>query len=671
MRKPVHARVNKLRALAASISVAFLATAVSCLDSGSGPKAHKLSVQVLGQGSVVSDPDGIDCGTSCTASFAHGRSVRLMARPSDGWEFLGWSGQCSGTQSCSISMSNARSVTARFGVQQKALSVSFSGSGGGTVRSAPTGIDNCTSSCSAPFSYGQTVTLTATPDSESSFSGWSREGCSGQGQCTVLMTDARYVTAHFDVLMFRLDVRKTGDGDGTVRNRGFACGPFCYIEYPIRHQVTLTATPDPGSEFTGWSGAGCSGTGPCEFLMDGPYTVTANFEILDEGPSSCTLPWGGTIRDGESVTAYQSASVPCGSSCRSQLRTCNDGTLSGSYAHRSCSVDPCRSSCTLPWGGTIGHGESVTAYQSASVPCGSSCRSQLRTCNDGTLSGSYTHPSCTTVPTYTVSGMVHGYDGEGLGGVTISFSGRYIPSLTNHNGIWLSSELCGRVTVTPQKDGYGFSPPQQTVSSAGTVDFRGLLRGSPKYPADISALVDEMRDPTPLTVYRLVTLRYGNWCGQGWGGSGDPVDQLDEACREHDLQYAAADTRWQPEYESISRLNPVGRARACDDWKQAYRSADRALADRIRTLSRLDTASMPDTWGYDPRVYSLSSHPLTVEDRNSLAQLFRWFFDSDEAWGIREWAQLYSDLVYRGMGGLPQCSQTGLKPVAPGARPED
>src|SRR5262249_30947473 len=54
--------------------------------------------------------------------------------------------------------------------------------------------------------------------------------------------------------------------------------------------------------------------------------------------ASCTFD-GQTIASGASVTAYQSASVPAGSSCVAQTRTCSDGTLSGSYGFASCSVD--------------------------------------------------------------------------------------------------------------------------------------------------------------------------------------------------------------------------------------------------------------------------------------------------------------------------------------------
>jgi hypothetical protein len=70
---------------------------------------------------------------------------------------------------------------------------------GGTVTSSPAGIgcNRSNSPCQASYTYGTSVTLTATPDAGSAFDGWSGEGCSGTGQCTVPITQARSVTAHF------------------------------------------------------------------------------------------------------------------------------------------------------------------------------------------------------------------------------------------------------------------------------------------------------------------------------------------------------------------------------------------------------------------------------------------------------------------------------------------
>jgi hypothetical protein len=126
---------------------------------------------------------------------------------------------------------------------------------------------------------------------------------------------------------------------------------------------------------------------------------------------TCSLPWGGSLNTGSSTTAYQASSVACGNSCASESRACTGNVLSGSYQYSSCSVGAC-ASCGLPWGGSISHGQSVTAYAASSVPCGNSCTSQTRTCNNGSLSGSYGYSSCSVGACCGGSGAVCSNDGQ-------------------------------------------------------------------------------------------------------------------------------------------------------------------------------------------------------------------------------------------------------------------
>lgn len=81
-------------------------------DSGTGPQT--LTVTVTGNGSVASAPTGIDCGATCNAQFTAGAVVTLTATPAADSAFLGWSGDCAGTGSCSVTMNAARSATAQF-----------------------------------------------------------------------------------------------------------------------------------------------------------------------------------------------------------------------------------------------------------------------------------------------------------------------------------------------------------------------------------------------------------------------------------------------------------------------------------------------------------------------------------------------------------------------------
>ena len=70
-----------------------------------------------GSGAVISSPSGINCGSTCSASFPSGSSVQLRANPNASSTFSGWSGACSGTSTCTVTVSAAASVTATFNLQ--------------------------------------------------------------------------------------------------------------------------------------------------------------------------------------------------------------------------------------------------------------------------------------------------------------------------------------------------------------------------------------------------------------------------------------------------------------------------------------------------------------------------------------------------------------------------
>ncbi|TKB62415.1 MAG: JDVT-CTERM domain-containing protein [Nitrospira sp.] len=100
-----------------------------------------------------------------------------------------------------------------------------------------------------------------------------------------------------------MTILKGGTGTGKVVSAptGIDCGAICNANFFNNTNVTLTATADGGSTFTGWSGSGCTGTGSC--VVNTAATVTATFDApagadISGAPSAggggCTIAQAGT-----------------------------------------------------------------------------------------------------------------------------------------------------------------------------------------------------------------------------------------------------------------------------------------------------------------------------------------------------------------------------------------
>ncbi len=196
----------------------------------------------------------------------------------------------------------------------KSLTALGSGTGDGTVRSSPAGI-NCTvtngvaaaTGCKAQFNQGVTVTLTATPKSGHSFKGWSRS-CSGTGTCTVTMSINRNVEARFLEGPFKIRIAGgVGTGSGRVTSQaglspaincvitaGTPAPTGCSARYPAYTELVLTATPAAGNAFS-W-GPPCSAAGTCEHTVIQPRTIEAVFSPSVSSTAATRGQWGPTFQ---------------------------------------------------------------------------------------------------------------------------------------------------------------------------------------------------------------------------------------------------------------------------------------------------------------------------------------------------------------------------------------
>jgi hypothetical protein len=83
---------------------------------GTAPALGMLSVAKNGSGSgtVTSVPAGLNCGSTCSQSVTSGTALTLIATAATDSTFAGWTGACSGTGSCAITVNAAATATATF-----------------------------------------------------------------------------------------------------------------------------------------------------------------------------------------------------------------------------------------------------------------------------------------------------------------------------------------------------------------------------------------------------------------------------------------------------------------------------------------------------------------------------------------------------------------------------
>jgi hypothetical protein len=266
-----------------------------------GARTLTVSAAGTGSGSVSSSPAGVTCGSDCTESYPHNTMVTLTATADAGSSFSGWWGSgCSGTETCTITMSSARAVTATFSLNNYALSVSKTGTGGGSVNSSPAGV-TCGFDCTESYPYNTVVTLTATADVGSIFSSWGDSGCTGEGMCVLTMNNDKAVTATFGLNSYALTVSKAGAGNGAVSSNpaGVTCGITCTASFANGALITLTAAADSGSTFAGWSGHANGATNPVTVTMNMTKHVIATFTLSDDGDGVDAASEEGAPNDGD------------------------------------------------------------------------------------------------------------------------------------------------------------------------------------------------------------------------------------------------------------------------------------------------------------------------------------------------------------------------------------
>jgi hypothetical protein len=164
-----------MRAWAVVVAAVAACGGTAATDQSVGASEARLAIVVSGAGSVRGP--GFECAAACTQRFPKGTHLTLTAAAgSSDSNFTGWSGVCSGTATCDLTLDADKSVSAAFASKPARVRLTVLIDGHGSVRSAPAAID-CGATCTATFDAGTPVALAASPEAGYRFSGWS-------GACT-------------------------------------------------------------------------------------------------------------------------------------------------------------------------------------------------------------------------------------------------------------------------------------------------------------------------------------------------------------------------------------------------------------------------------------------------------------------------------------------------------
>ncbi len=173
--------------------------------------------------------------------------------------------------------------------------------------------------CTAVFTSGAQVTLTAVSASTTVFAGWVySNGCSNNSStCAVKMTSDTAVSATFNPV---LGLQLHGNGGGVVTSsggvmncswtNGCASGSILTQSFPKGSAIVLTEVADGSSTFTGWTGnAGCGHASTCSFTLNGYNVIVATFSSTGPYTIAVNVVGKGTVKSNP-------AGLNCGSTCK-------------------------------------------------------------------------------------------------------------------------------------------------------------------------------------------------------------------------------------------------------------------------------------------------------------------------------------------------------------------
>ena len=249
-------------------------TTVTPYDTSVFPQETEATVTLLCSNqeytlTISTTPGGTTEPVPDTYTDYGGTKGTIAAIPDSGYKFSEWSGDASGSENpITITMDKDKSITANF-IRQYTLTIA-AGEGGTTN---PTPGNHF-------FNTGTEVSITATPNADFIFSGWTGDvpyGSENDNPITINMDTDKSITANF---IRSCQLKITSGNGGTTDPL-----PGTYT-YNSGTEVDVTAFPEEGYEFSEWRGDASGSENPITITVDQDKWIKAIFTSPDEEDES-------------------------------------------------------------------------------------------------------------------------------------------------------------------------------------------------------------------------------------------------------------------------------------------------------------------------------------------------------------------------------------------------
>ena len=203
-----------------------------------------------------------------SGSYKEGSTVSIVATPNPEYEFVGWSGDETGSANLlSFEINSNKNIIAQFQKRKYNLKINILGEG--TVSE-----EIISSSKNSDYESGTIVRLTAIPSLGYYFTGWSNDVSGDTNPVEININRAKTITAKFEKKSYSLEIKV--EGEGTVEEEIIETGKS--TDYLFGTKVKLTPKPSEGWDFIKWKGDHNGDENPLEIIINKATNITANFE---------------------------------------------------------------------------------------------------------------------------------------------------------------------------------------------------------------------------------------------------------------------------------------------------------------------------------------------------------------------------------------------------------